>query len=477
VKLISKLIERNAEEFNLLSHAKNFGIGSIFIKGLAFITIPIFTRLLTVEDYGVISLFSVTTSILVILYGLGFNLSINRYYFEKNGDFESFLGSHLIYSLCYMSILSIFLYAFREPISFLVGIPQKVFVYAITISFFSLFVTVYQQLKIVRKQSVSYSIFQCILQISIVVVSILLVAQFTSDKYLGKILGGLIIVPFSIFSLFQLAKNSKWKFKRSYFYYTAQVAFPSVPGMLAGIVLVQIDRVFIIHYIGIESTGLYSYAYALGMIISIFFTSILSSWEPIFFDFMGQKRIRDVNRLTMFMLWFICSISAIIILFAREVSFIMAPERFQAAVIIIPIVLLSYVINDHGSLYTKYIVYDKKYIPYTPIAVIIAGLVNVGLNYMFIPKFGYKVAAVTTLLSYCVVFVIYYMLAVKAMGSFVIKLNKTIKPYGLVFFSCGLYYFLDLVDLQLLSQMMIKIMALLVIITMFFWKVFMVKND
>lgn len=146
----------------------------------------------------------------------------------------------------------------------------------------------------------------------------------------------------------------------------------------------------------------------------------------------------------------------------------MAPERFQEAIIIIPIVLLSYVINDHGSLYCKYIVYDKKYIPYTPIALIIAGLVNVGLNYMFIPKFGYKVAAVTTLLSYCVSFLIYYLFAIKAMGTSVIKLNKTMKPYAVLFIAGGLYYLLYLVNLQLFPQMMIKIMAVLVIISMFF---------
>ena len=453
-----------SEELHLLKHGKNYLSGKVFLKGLGFITLPILTRLLTPDDFGIISLYRFTVSILIIIFSLSINTSISRYYFEENKDFDSFLGFHLIWISLYILLLGSLLLLFSNPLSELVGIENMVFKIAILVSGLSVYTTIYQSINITQKKSVRYSLFQTFQQSTVVIASIVFISTLSSEKYLGRVYGDLIIVVFSLISIYHLIKNSQVKLKKYFFSYSARIAFPSVPGMLAGIVLVQIDRLFINHLVGVKETGLYSYAYTLGMIIVIISSSIISSWEPRFFELMNQRNIEVLNRLTMRSLWFICTVAGIIILFASEISTILAPAQYQAASSVIPIVILSYIINDHSSIYGKYVLYDKRYIPLTPITVLIAGALNIFLNYKMIPIFGYKIAVVTTLLSYISVLIMYYGFAMKAMKSEVLKMKISLKPYSIVVIAILIFYFLHYANVQVFQGLLIKLFLLLLII-------------
>ena len=111
-KILIILKERiDSDFFEFLLHAKNYVTANIFMKGLAFISIPIFTRLLVPADYGVLAIFFSFVGFFSIISGLGIRGSITRYYYEETDDFDSFLGSNLVLGLGW-SILIIFLSCF-----------------------------------------------------------------------------------------------------------------------------------------------------------------------------------------------------------------------------------------------------------------------------------------------------------------------------------------------------------------------------
>ncbi len=118
-----------------LQHTKNYFIGSISISALGFISVPFFTNFLSVEEFGMMSLYVSILSFLSTLLSLGVLGSFKRYYFEENNNFGAFLYSNLIMLFILDSILMIVYFYYINELSVFLNIPQVVLSYAIFISF------------------------------------------------------------------------------------------------------------------------------------------------------------------------------------------------------------------------------------------------------------------------------------------------------------------------------------------------------
>ena len=101
-------------------------------------------------------------------------------------------------------------------------------------------------------------------------------------------------------------------------------------------------------------------------------------------------------------------------LFAPELIFIMAPKEYYEAIWIIPPVATSilfvFIYQIFGNI--EFFYKEKKYMTF---ASIFSALINVLLNYLLIPKFGYIVAGYTTLISYMFFGYMHYFFAKKVM--------------------------------------------------------------
>ena len=75
----------------LLKHSRNYLFANIATKALAFISIPVYTRLLSVEDYGIVNVYISVIMIAPILMTLNTEVTIARYYFDSKDidDFNS----------------------------------------------------------------------------------------------------------------------------------------------------------------------------------------------------------------------------------------------------------------------------------------------------------------------------------------------------------------------------------------------------
>ena len=96
-------------------------IGNFFNKGLAFLTIPIFTRLLSTTDYGIINTYSSWAGILSMIVGFAMHMSIRNAFVDYKDDTESYLSTiikfTLLSSLGFMLIFYAVVKIFRINIS------------------------------------------------------------------------------------------------------------------------------------------------------------------------------------------------------------------------------------------------------------------------------------------------------------------------------------------------------------------------
>jgi len=395
--------------FELLKHGKNYISADLFTKGLAFLSIPIFTRLLVPEDYGIVAIFTSFVTIFTIIYGLGIRGAIGRYYYEQTDDFDKYYGSNLIFILVWGLFLTLCLFFGKNYLLQFFQIPIGVLYFGIGVVFFSTTFRLYNSYLQASKQSKKVAKISVIRGISFLIVSVLITYYLREQRYYGKVIGRLIIwFAFFIYSLIQITKTAKFRFEIKYIKYSLVFSIPIVFHLLSQYVLNSFDQVIINQLVGTKETGLYSFAYKVGMLQNIISMGMLRAWSPMFYEKLNNKQYNDINNLAKKYAKIVYIVALTLILFSQELVMILADKKYYASLNIVPVVVISYVFFFLYTMYVSYSFYYKKtYL--IAVFTIIAGTIDIGLNYLLIPKYGYQAAAWTTLISYAFLFVLHYL--------------------------------------------------------------------
>jgi O-antigen/teichoic acid export membrane protein len=437
---IKKIIGK--ENFEFINHAKNYVSAEFFTKAFAFISIPIFTRLMTPEEYGVLSIFTSIISVGTIILGLNFHGSIVRYYHEEEKRFGEFISSNILFLFVFNFFLLYLINTFKGAISAFIRIEVNVFMIAIIISAFNIPINMFLAYLQTSKQSKKYSILSVSRNLTMLIVSIIWVYILTENRYLGRMYGQLVVYGILfIVAIFYFIQLGKPKFKIKYVKYSLIYGIPLIPHALSGFILSYFDRIAINQITGSQDTGLYSFAYNVGMIMNVVVMAMNKAWVPIFFDNLKENNFKKINDLAINYSKYIFLIAISLILFSKEIIMLIADERYYSALNIVPIIIISYVFVFLYTLFANYSFYRKK-TGLISLATFLTGFINIGLNYWFIPKYGYIAAAYTTLVSYILLFLFHYFNAKFIVGGTVIKLNKILMDFSVVLFFAFLYLLL-----------------------------------
>ena len=375
---------------------------------MAFLSIPILTRLLTTEDYGVLGVFTSISSIFIIIFGLGIRGSVTRYYYEGSKDFNKFLGANIILLSFFGVFLLCGLNIFREQVSSFFDVSSVLFTYATIVAFFSVMFEVYQSYLQASKKSKEYSVLSICKSFFILAFTIGIILELEKEKYLGSIYAQLIIIfIISSYALFRALKIAKINFEKKYLTYSLVFGIPVVFHLISQTILSSFDQIIINQIVGEKETGIYTFAYQIGLIQSIVSMGILKAWTPMFYEKLKNGNHSDIENLAKKYSILIYLLALCLMMFSYEIIYIMADEKFHSSKTIVPIIVLSYVFFFLYTLYVGYSFYHKKtYL----IAVfsLITGLTNIGLNYSLIPIYGFEAAAYTTLVSFIILFGLHF---------------------------------------------------------------------
>lgn len=397
------------DQAQFIKHSKNYLIGNFATKALAFISIPVFTRLLLPNEYGLLAIVSSITQIFTILMLLNFHGALSRNYHEKDGEFSVFVGSITVFLFLYNIIFITFIYIFKNSFAGFFNISPKLFIFGIINGFLGIFTTLYLSYLQTSQQSKKYAILSLVKSFSILVIAIGWVFYLKENKYLGRIYSEMVINGFLFaYSLYNIIKISIFKVDRAKIKYAINFGAPLIFHAMSGFILVQFDRIIINQISGPGDAGLYSFAYNIGMIMNVVVMSLNKSWVPIFYSKLKDNKYEDINKMVLNYTKFILLSALILILFSREIVIFIADSAYYSALSLVPIIILSYVFVYFYTIYANYSFYRKKtYL--ISINTVIAGVTNVILNYIFIPKFGYMAGAYTTLFSYALLFSLHYL--------------------------------------------------------------------
>lgn len=392
-------------------------VSAFTLKGIVMLTTPLFTRLLSTADYGIVATYNMWFNTLIVICSLNLSAGIGRAKCDFKDNFSSY-----IYSLQYLALVTtlgitvvfLLLHKYFLPI---MGID----IYTIFLLFVALLFTpivTFQQIKYKYeynyKGNVAISVFTAI---GTIVFSVLFIVMFDSKRYLGRILG--IAFPSILLSCFFWIKSIINKESHIIFYawrYASKISIPLMAHTLSQRILAQSDQAMITFYCGTSYTGIYSLAVQIAMLFTLIEESMEQAWRPWFYDNLEGNE-NEISNIMIKMVSLGCYIVLMIVIIAPEVMNIFGTSEYRDGIYILPLLILGGICQHISKHYIAVELYFHKSTNIS-ICTIIVTICNLLLNKRYIPQYGYIAAAWTTL--FC-----YFFLVILHMGvvKFIIKKN------------------------------------------------------
>ncbi|WP_270347329.1 lipopolysaccharide biosynthesis protein [Mediterraneibacter faecis] len=378
-----------------------FLICGILQNGLSIITLPIFTRLLTTEQYGLSSTYFAWNDLIVVVctlrlsYGV-FDKGMIKYE-DKRDEFESsLLGLTTTIST---GMLVLFL-LFHKTVEQLLGMS---FVLCLSLFICQIFAPALLFWTARNKYEYKYKSFTLVTLLSAVVctfANLLAVLLINYDSGVTKIISYQIIwSSVYIYFYIYIFRKGKTFYRKDIWKYALQFNLPLIPYFLSTLVLDKADRMMIGRICGNSYVALYSVSYNLGRLMVLMTSAIDATITPWLYSKLKNKEFESTKKiLSLIMLLFIVLATAFM-LFAPELIYLLASPEYKAAVYVIPPVVASYFFVMLYMLISKIEFYYEK-TKIVAITTVCAAVLDIVLNYIFIPKYGYIAAGYTTLVSY-----------------------------------------------------------------------------
>lgn len=379
-------------------------LASMITHGISYVVTPIYTRLLPSEIFGKTNVFMTWLQIfgIIAMFSLAngvFNNGMSDWP-EKRDEYSFSL---LILSNIITIVFSIAIIIVYPYIQQFVGVGIN-YIFLMLVLFMVQpaynFWAVRQRYEYKYKYVVIWTICCGMLSLAIAITAILLSKN--SDLLAARIFGAevpLIVVYTGFY--FHLAKKSHYRVNKQYWKTALLFNLPLIPHYLSMYMLNSSDKLMISYLINDSATAYYSVAYSVAAIATIVWTAINSSLIPYTYEKCKEKDYKSIQRVTSPIIAVFAVACLFVIMLAPEVVAIMATPEYKEAIYVIPPIVGGVFFQVQYFMYAN-IVYFYKKPKYVMVASVTSTILNIGLNYIFIKKYGYVAAGYTTLFCYMV---------------------------------------------------------------------------
>lgn len=399
-----------------------FLFANIFQKAVMVIFTPLFTRVMTTEEFSKYAVFQSWEALITVFA----TLNISNYatakalveYRDKKNDFitsAEFLTT-IITALTYVvfSFLQTVLGLFNELPSWIVAL---MFMDIISVAFFS-FWSQLERSEQKYKGLTIVSIFTGIISPLIAFLLIIFSEELNFYKGWSRIIGLVFADLFvAVYVLYTSLKKSKVLYNAKYWKFCITYCIPLIPHFLAMAFLQKVGQLFVDNYCGSDMSGIYALASSLAMFMMIFNDALTKTIVPWTYQKMADEKYDEINKPIILSLVIIAVLDIAMALVAPELVYIFADSSYASAIYAIPpLVGVCY----FGFLYNTFsnIEYYYKETKLVSLASVVAGVVIILANLILVPQFGYIAAAYASLLSYIIYALMHYYF-----------MNKTLKKH------------------------------------------------
>ena len=411
-----------------------YGLSTILARIINFLFVPIYTRLLTPESYGVVTEFMAYIAVLQVALVLGLETGCFRFANKEGVDPKKVYSNAFVTVFCISAAFLALMIAFAGPIASALGYDgyDSCIMYmggilaidAVTAILFAklrqegraLRFAIFKTLKIITETGANLILF---LWFPKHVDSARWLLNFIPETpdfsyvifaiFISCLACGLLFIP----DYFKLSFRLEPKLLRQMLAYSLPLMVAALPGVVNDFM----DRILFRYFdtnaeAWRSSLGLYQAAVKLAVIMNLFIQMFRYAAEPFFFRRSREKDSKELYALVQEYFTAFCGLVFLgVILYIDIIALILGPQ-FRSAVGVVPVMLLSYMIL--GMLFNVSMWYKLSGKTNMAIWITLAGLiVTAVVIVLFMPKYSYWAAAYEHLASYVVMFALSSVLGAK----------------------------------------------------------------
>ena len=384
-------------------------IVTIVISMLVSLVTTIFlTRIISLSDLGIATSFMTMKGIFNIICLLSMYIAINRMLLDVKGNDFEYLSSIYIFSSMFC-LFTYFIYLiFSKYFNYFLGFDTKLmslmFLMMFLINSCTIVVT-YWNFKNNYKWTFIYNILSNpVSQICSLVFAILL----TNKKYLGRIVGiDTFSIIFGVICAFLICFKGKFTYNKDYVKKSLKICIPMIPHLLAQVILSSCDLLMIKNLTGAANAGIYSMAYTISNLLYALLVQLFNPWSPWVYRRLKNNEIDTIksNSKVLISLSFVLCVGLICV--SPELIKIFLTKAYYPAINLIAPICIGFFFQIMYIFFYDVEYFYKKNSQIATYSVM-AAILNIILNFIFIKKFGYYAAAYTTLISYFLLFMFHY---------------------------------------------------------------------
>ena len=413
-----------------------YGLSTILARIINFLFVPIYTRLLTPESYGVVTEFMAYIAVLQIVLVLGLETGCFRFANKEGVDPRKVYSSAFVTVFCVSATFLALMIAFAQPIASALGYEgyQSCIMYMGGILAMDAVTAIMFAKLRQESKALKFAIFKTIKIITETVANLVLFLWFpkycasVSDVWLLNFIPATPDFSYVIFAIFiscivctllfvpdflKLSFSLDPKLTRQMLAYSLPLMVAALPGVINDF----LDRILFRYFdtnadAWRSSLGLYQAAVKLAVIMNLFIQMFRYAAEPFFFRRAREGDSKQLYASVQEYFTAFCGLVFLgVILYIDVVALILGPQ-FRSAVGVVPVMLLSYMLL--GMLFNVSMWYKLSGKTNMAIWITLSGLaVTALIIVLFMPKYSYWAAAYGHLASYVVMLAISSILGAK----------------------------------------------------------------
>lgn len=406
--MIGKIQDRLTESPFLRNYLKVFSV-DVMVKGAGILLLPVYLKLMTQEEFGLYGYLIAIIGTFSIVFNLGVYIAQSKLYHEypeeKRGSVLYTLNMLLLGFIVVLLVVVVVFdldypvieFLFKNPIDY--PSYRGAILLGTVVSVYSTMLVNYFLTceKISRLQF--FNIARIVLVNTIVIGA--LYGSSGGDHALLRIkyAYGIEVAIILVFSVTYI-RAMHFKFDKSVAVKALTISLPIVVSALLGLFINLSDRYFIERFGSLKDLSIYNLAIVISGVVPFVFASFQNIWLP---EFLKEKdvqanRLRSRRVVTRLVILFVgLSITTWIILKAALMAGIV-DGRYETALPLLPIVLLTSIITSLTPMYSNHLIYlDKLYL--VVVVGIPVAILSILLNWTLVPIYNIYGAAASSLMT------------------------------------------------------------------------------
>jgi len=404
----------------LAKNSLGYLLASVIPAFLGVILLPLYTRFLAPGDYGITATAASITVFLGAFYQLGLMGAYARFYFEfrhDNVELKRHISTIAIFLGVYGLLLTVLITTLPGSLfeRLLPGVPFSPYIrIAIWSGYFQLIFLLRLNLYRTEMRAHHFLVFSLAHIATTTLLTILLVVVLRQGA-LGYLTAILISNGvFSGISVWLLRQYLVPVVDRDKLKAGIHFGLPLMPHMVGLWLFHAVDRLMLTSMVNTTETGLYAIGYTVGQAVTLVAAAVNYAWSPFFYSQMkdrGDAAKPEVARFVTYWVLSMCFVFLLVSGFSRELVTLLAAASYRQAYQVVALVALGFLFGGFYFVVVTPLFWLRK-TPLIATVTFASGALNVGLNFLLIPRMQMMGAAVATTLSYvfCFSFIAFFSL-------------------------------------------------------------------